>query len=422
MFEVPQRPSRSGRWRDVGLVAFHGFLVLCIGCRATPDRNRAHPEQSPVIRDAVFSGVYRSIPYFGDLWPSTWADDDRLYLSWGDGTGRADCIPTFDGRNPGTFSIWEHSRRGESIILGDPGHDEMHALFCRVFDCRRSMPLCPFTTAGLLALEGPVPDFRNYVDASCIVSLHLPTGRTPFEGGPDPIRNDKPSSLLFLDGRLLLAGHRPAGEPTQAYMAYSDDYGKTFTEIKSPPSVESGPFLVAMMIQMGRAYELNRDGHVYALTIEKEAAFEATEAQPVYLWRVEKTEVLDYDSYRYFTGLSATGEPTWHRDPARAKPVPGLGTFVQGSAVYHEGVGRYLFLTGAATPLTGVMHPAGIEGALFEAPRPWGPWTKVAKLPGGTIATLIPKGAGPRHVYFTAAGGAVEYNLHVGQLEFDVRR
>ena len=50
------------------------------------------------------------------------------------------------------------------------------------------------------------------------------------------------------------------------------------------------------------------------------------------------------------------------------------------------------------------------------------PWTKVARLPGGTIVTLIPKGAGPRHVYFTAAGGSVQYNLHIGRLELDAPR
>lgn len=154
----------------------------------------------------------------------------------------------------------------------------------------------------------------------------------------------------------------------------------------------------------------------------KEAAFEATEPQRVYLWRVERTRILDYDSYEYFTGRSTRGEPTWNRDAAMARPVVGLGTYVQGSAMYHEGTGRYLFLTGAATPLTGIGGPNGIEGALFEAPEPWGPWTRVARLPGGTIATLIPKGAGPAHVFFTAAGGAVDYNLHIGRLDFNGKR
>jgi hypothetical protein len=395
--------------------------VLFAGCQATPERATGERQHVSAIRGATFSGAYRSIPYFGDLWPSTWADDDRLYLSWGDGTGRANCIPTFDGRNPGTFGFWEHSHRGDCIVLGDPGHDEMHHMFCQIFDCGDCLPLCPFTTAGLLALDGPVPEFHGCEEASCVVSLHVPAGRTPFGAGPDPSRNDKPSSLLFLDGRLLLAGHRPSGEPTRAYLAYSDDHGRTFTEVEESPWTGPSPFLVAMMVQMGRAYELNRDGYVYALAIEKEAALDATEPQPVYLWRVERPAVLDYDRYEYFTGRDAAGEPTWHGDPARASPLPGLGTYVQGSAMYHEGTGRYLFLSGATTPLAGAPAPGGIQGALFEARHPWGPWRKVAGFPGGTIATLIPKGAGPRHVYFTAAGGTVDYNLHVGRLELDVR-
>lgn len=408
------------RHRSVSLVVVFGLSVLIAACGTTPDRVNSERRHGPVIRGVTFSGAYRSLPYFGDLWPSTWADDDRLYLSWGDGTGQADCIPSFDGRNPGTFGIWQHSRRGDCIVLGDPGHDEMHHMFCRIYECRDCLPLCPFTTAGLLALEGPVPDFHECEGSSCIVSLHLPTGRTPFATGPDPSRNDKPTSLLFLDGRLVLAGHRPSGEPEHAYVAYSEDYGQTFTEVEHSPWGARSPFLVAMMVQMGQEYELNLDGYVYALTIEKEAAFEATEPQPVYLWRVERSQILDYDRYEYFAGWNPAGEPTWYRDAARASPVPGIGTYVKGSVMFHQGTGRYLFLSGATTPLAGVTEPFGVEGALFEAPHPWGPWREVAKLPGGTIATLVPKDAGPRHVYFTAAGGTVEYNLHVGRLEFDL--
>lgn len=63
-----------------------------------------------------------------------------------------------------------------------------------------------------------------------------------------------------MGGRLLLAGHRPSGEPNHAYIAYSDDYGRTFTEVENSPFVGPNPFLVAMMIQMGRAYKLNREG------------------------------------------------------------------------------------------------------------------------------------------------------------------
>src|ERR1700687_4625441 len=43
---------------------------------------------SPVIRSINFdvSHLQRAAPG-SDLWPVTWADDDELYTSWGDGGG-----------------------------------------------------------------------------------------------------------------------------------------------------------------------------------------------------------------------------------------------------------------------------------------------------------------------------------------------
>ena len=47
-----------------------------------------------------------TLHFLGDLWANTWADDDRLYLTFGDGTGRP-CAPTVDSSRPGDFvSPW----------------------------------------------------------------------------------------------------------------------------------------------------------------------------------------------------------------------------------------------------------------------------------------------------------------------------
>jgi len=79
--------------------------------------------------------------------------------------------------------------------------------------------------------------------------------------------------------------------------------------------------------------------------------------------------------------------------------------------MYHEGIGRYLFLTGAeSTPLT--------SGALFEAQYPWGPWTRVGTIPGISISSLIPKSAGASYVFFASAGGTSTYNLNIRGIEF----
>jgi len=88
-----------------------------------------------------------------------------------------------------------------------------------------------------------------------------------------------------------------------------------------------------------------------------------------------------------------------------------------GSAMYHEGIERYLFLTASM---------------LFEAPNPWGPWVQVANIlnygddpewKGGYMPGIITKGAGADFFYFTFAGQSniIRYNLYVGKIAFELR-
>jgi hypothetical protein len=93
------------------------------------------------------------------------------------------------------------------------------------------------TDAGVLALQGSLPA----VSAPAVASIDVPSG-DPFFLQTDPAsgfgisgRNDKPSSLLYFDGRLYLAGHAPAGTPVVGYLAYSSDGGTTWTEVPHSP-------------------------------------------------------------------------------------------------------------------------------------------------------------------------------------------
>ncbi len=47
--------------------------------------------------------------YMGDLWPSTLASDDKLYMAFGDGTGMEDCVPSYPVNvvnEPGVVVSW----------------------------------------------------------------------------------------------------------------------------------------------------------------------------------------------------------------------------------------------------------------------------------------------------------------------------
>ena len=104
----------------------------------------------------------------GDLWFSTWADDDTLFSAWGDGHGPYDDLNNKNNK---------------------------------------------FSHHGLARITGIFPD----------VQIETVNRNMPLVGG-----NSKPTSLLFLDSRLYAAVHQPLCLPKQGIIAYSDDRGATF--------------------------------------------------------------------------------------------------------------------------------------------------------------------------------------------------
>jgi len=162
---------------------------------------------------------------------------------------------------------------------------------------------------------------------------------------------------------------------------------------------------------MGQNYELNTDGYVYSLAIGKEWAWWIGE---VYLNRVSVDSIIDYTAYTYFAGFLPDSEPLWSFDQADAAPLEGLYSHQMGSAMFHQGIDRFLFLT--------------IDN-LYEAENPWGPWREVASIlssgsdpewDGGYMPGIISKNIGPDYFYFTLSGqdSIIGYNLHVGKIGF----
>ena len=394
-------------------------------------REPVDEDDGPRILSARVSEELTPIRRVGDLWMSTWAEDGAVYFTWGDGTGSQDCLPSEDGvvpkmpaveAEPGCFVVEQRECECEGCC-------EVEDLVCSQVLCYEEChAICPFTDTGILRLDGELPAFGPCEDEDqCVVARHVPAIGLPEYypvPQPEPGKNDKPSSLLALDGKLVLSGHRPAGEPTEGFLAYSEDGGSTWTEIEGSPWGAQSNFRVAMFINMGQAYGLNDDGYVYAFGVPREAAAENL-VLDVHLARVERDAILDYAAYEYYAGRDDDDAPQWAQSEADAVPIPGLETMEQASAIYHEGIGRYLFLSSQVDP------ELPNAGALFEAPTPWGPWVEVAEvlealehptwLGGQYIAGLITKGAGDRHVYFTVAGGIESYNLNVGRIDFEVR-
>lgn len=296
----------------------------------------------------------------GDLWFSTWADDGNLYSTWGDGNGFGDI----------------------------------------------------FSDVGVAILKGNLPNLEGE--------------NIYHEKHPGLIKlvdNDKPSGLLFLDGRLYGHFYSPLAIPRIGYNAYSDDYGKTWTRVGFFKNVKEKPddaspwtsefrsnFKCLHFINMGKNYELNEDGYVYGLGIGKPVAWK----NGIYLTRVEKDGILDYGSYEYYIGMDG-GNPKWSGSQSDAEMLEGLETPGQFSAIYHPGIDRYLLLT---------------SKDLFEAPQPWGPWVLAGRwnenLPteweGGYQPGIITKNLGEDYFWFTISGGKdseLGYLLNLGKIKWN---
>jgi parallel beta-helix repeat protein len=357
-----------------------------------------------VVSAEVVEDALVTFPRFGDLWMNTWAENDNVYMSFGDGTA-GDCFPVCEPQS--------------GCQPPDPGFD----LWCATFDCTQScVEQCQMTDAGLLELSGEVPEFSGCeASRSCLVSTHVPSQPTGWACDPSS-RDDKPSSLLALDGKIVWSGHvwthSDEGERvTYGYLAWSEDDGRTWTEVPdSPWQGEAGMFRVMMFINVGRGYELNTDGYVYALGMGSEAGWAE---QSVYLARVPREDILDYGSYEYYTGMSG-GEPTWSSIPTQATPLEGIRSDMQGSAIYHPGIQQYVYFTSPT-------------GQLYVAPQPWGPWRLVANnlFPGslfeprygeyGYIPGIISKGTEPDAFWFTITGPyETKYNLRIGKIRFQL--
>jgi len=385
------------------------------------------------ITGAHLDGRPRFTRRSGDLWRATWADDDLVYVGWGDATGRGNCCPRYENVVPDpSCTPIPDSVTTEHVTF------QLHEAECTANHyCK-----CHFTDAGLGALFDPATA-DSVCQEACIVTLDVPTG-TPFQTD-DPVMElrvgTKPTGLLFYNGRMYWAGVSPTNRPPPesstapsndyGYIAYSDDYGHSWIQVPSSPwGSESASFFAnRVFINMGKAYELNTDGYVYALAKDFGAwtfigAPFSEKNTDVYLTRVPRDPadgtsgdpIIDYDAYVYFAGVSDGGEPIWSSRQADAQPLEGLRSPNIGGAIYHPGTRQYLWLS-------------AIQGGLFAAPNPWGPWTKVADplreetLPsdwagGGYIPCLLSKGVTDDGVYFTIAGvdGPKHYELTIGHI------
>lgn len=90
---------------------------------------------------------------------------------------------------------------------------------------------------------------------------------------------------------------------------------------------------------MRQNYSLNTEGYVCALGIGTEWSWSGE----IYLTRVPKDRIVDYNTYEYFINSSGN-EPQWSDHQCDANPLQGIMTTDQVSTMYHPEIHRYIIL------------------------------------------------------------------------------
>ncbi|MGA2258103.1 MAG: hypothetical protein ABSG53_25845 [Thermoguttaceae bacterium] len=207
----------------------------------------------------------------------------------------------------------------------------------------------------------------------------------------------KSSGCYCLDGTLycVVARHKygeDSGDPKRrqpaadASIIKSTDFGKTWTrsakENYDQPMFPGSRFTTPYFVeygQDGRASVDNADRYVYALS--NDGFWD--NGNNLILGRVARSKIgnLSASDWRYYKGGDGMEDSAWTSDMARAKLVlDAPGKLGMNGAVYVPGLRRYFMI--------GWYYPAGggkIKDAchttnwdFYEAPRPWGPWTKTS--------------------------------------------
>jgi hypothetical protein len=283
----------------------------------------------------------------GDNFHTTWAADDRQYTAVDDGSGWwEEPVPYFFNSR-----IWAITGGPEGAVFEDvPGYPKLDGY-------------------------SPIPAYYSF--GTLAVGEHI----YQFLGTNERHADD----LLFVGAKLIYSAdigvtwHNQDGSPVH-WEGWDERDRDTMAFWREPQY----SFSVLSLLQMGKAYELNRDGYVYAYALNGLIDGEINE---LVLFRVPKDHVLERARYEYFVALRADGGARWTRDIARHGVVhtfplgfatPHAHTWVP-SVVYNESLGIYMMASFGMEwgPPGAGRAPRPSYLGVWTAPAPWGPWTQI---------------------------------------------
>lgn len=314
------------------------FVTACI-----------HAESSRPIVDIRFNAHYSQITNSaGDEWAPTWADDDNLYTGNDDGS-------SFGGI------------RDSSVAFGKlAGGDPYHLAGTTISD------MGDYGTPGL------GPDHANWktMNSYCVKGvLYMFVTRCLYpEQSHDPKHRH-----IFKDSNIVK----------------STDKGRTWTRPASEslahpmfPGERFGAPYFVWYGQDGNASADNADKYVYA--VANNGHFE--DGDDYILGRVEKRKLsrLNGADWQFFIGGDGMKSRNWVSDIEKAKPIleNPMNCSMTGMT-YIPGLGRYVMVVWHYTTYDLRKDPRTIN-FYYEAPRPWGPWTKFKTVDTGDLGWYVP--------------------------------
>ncbi|MDD5705853.1 MAG: hypothetical protein PHR35_08000 [Kiritimatiellae bacterium] len=220
------------------------------------------------------------------------------------------------------------------------------------------------------------------------VSLVNPMDAYGNAGFHDRADSWKANGLICVDGILYMAVSQHSGayeyadliqRTYDASIIKSDDHGKTWSCKRRDPMFPSPRFSTPFFVQFGRDYQGAMDDWVYAVS-----GASWNNGNYLTLGRVPKALIgnLNAHDWEMFNGLDDQSQPTWEKY--------GTGVVRPGKAVfqfrgytsmtgmhYVPAVHRFLLPQWAYVDLDGPDPSHRTFFHLYEAPKPWGPWSLV---------------------------------------------
>jgi hypothetical protein len=149
-------------------------------------------------------------------------------------------------------------------------------------------------------------------------------------------------------------------------------------------------------LQMGRAYQDNRDGYLYVYG--PNGITEGSMNQLV-MFRVPTRRLLERQAYEYFAGMGGDGEARWskeidarevvHTFPSGLVPIAWPLSWLP-SIAYNNALGIYMMAACSGIPSTCVVSNPTYFG-VWVSRCPWGPWRQIHEektwTPGGDAAS-----------------------------------